>query len=182
MLPLILAPLLTTLAQNGLGMLASAITSKGKAVIEEKLGVNIEDFSKTEEGLLKLKALEFEHEEFLIEAAQKKAENELKDKALDIDNTKNARDSNARIQESDKASWIAKNSAYMLDWLLVGSTIGMLYMLFTKAIPVENAEIAYLATGSLLTMCGTVVNFNRGSSSGSASRTEALVNLMRSKG
>lgn len=174
-------PFVATLLAQGLGLLGNAVLAKGKEAISEKLGVDIEALTQSPEGLFKLKQLEIDHEEFLLDNALKKAELDLKDKALDIDNTKNARDSNARIQESDKASWLAKNSAYMLDWLIVGSTVYMLYMLFTKAIPPENAEIAYLATGSLLTMCGTVVNFNRGSSSGSASRTEALVNLMKAK-
>jgi hypothetical protein len=39
-LPL-LAPLLATLAQNGLGMLADAVTKKGQQVVEDTLGIDL---------------------------------------------------------------------------------------------------------------------------------------------
>ena len=42
MIPVI-AALLTTLAQNGLGLLSSAIEAKGKEVVENTLGVKIPD-------------------------------------------------------------------------------------------------------------------------------------------
>ena len=167
MLPLLLAPLLTTLAQNGLGMLASAITAKGKDIIEEKLGVNIETATQTEDGLIKLKELTMKHEEFLIEAAQKKAETELKDKALDVENTEGARVANAKIQESANASALAKNAPYILDFVIVVGTMILAYCIFFVGIPVGNKEIAFAAFGSLLTMCGTILNFHRGTSQGS---------------
>ena len=79
MLPLLLAPLLTTLAQNGLQMLAGAIQAKGKEVIEAKLGVKIptavEDL--TPAVLRELKIREMEHEEFLISAQIEKSKLEL---------------------------------------------------------------------------------------------------------
>jgi len=39
-LPL-LAPLLATLATNGLGMVADAVTKKGQQYVEEKLGIDL---------------------------------------------------------------------------------------------------------------------------------------------
>lgn len=171
-------PFIATLLAQGLGLLGNAVLAKGKDVIEKELGVDIESMTQTPEGLLKLKQLEVDHEEYLLDNALKQAELGLKDKALDIDNTKNARDTNARIQESERAAWLAKNSAYILDWLIVGATIVMIYALFRKAIPAENMEVAYLAVGSLLTMCGTVLNFHRGSSSGSVQKSNDMVKLL----
>lgn len=171
-------PFVATLLAQGLGLLGNAVLAKGKEVISERLGVDIEAMTQTPEGLLKLKQLEIDHEEFLLDNALKQAELGLKEKAIDVDNTKNARDTNARIQESERASWLAKNSAYILDWLIVGATMGMIWALFSKAIPPENGEIAYLAVGSLLTMCGTVLNFHRGSSSGSVQKSTDMVKLL----
>jgi hypothetical protein len=82
-------PIVATLLAQGLGILGNAVLAKGKDVIEEKLGVDIESAIQTPDGLLKLKQLEVDNEQFLLDHALKKAELELKDKALDIGNTTN---------------------------------------------------------------------------------------------
>lgn len=174
MIPLILAPILTELAKNGLNILAGAITAKGKDVIEEKLGVDIESALTSEEGIFKLKQLEVDHEEFLIEAAQKKAE-------LDLENTKSARDMNTRIQESQNASNLAKNAAYYLDFLIVVATLIMGYILFFVEIPEENMQLLYMAFGSLITMCGTILNFHRGTSNSSKEKDSVIKMLQEQK-
>ena len=78
MLPF-LAPLLTTLAANGMSMLASAIQAKGKEVIEDKLGIKIpsDASSLTPELLQELKIRTMEHEEFLLSVQMESAKNEL---------------------------------------------------------------------------------------------------------
>jgi len=174
MIPLILAPILTELAKNGLNILAGAITAKGKDVIEEKLGVNIEDSLGTEEGRLKLKALELEHEEFLITAAKEEAKDNL-------ENTKDARNMNVKIQESGNASFLAKNAAYYLDFLIVIATLIMGYILFFIEIPEKNMQLLYMAFGSLITMCGTILNFHRGTSNSSKEKDKVIKMLQEQK-
>jgi hypothetical protein len=58
MIPIV-ASLLGTLAQNGLGLLSSAIQAKGKEVVENTLGVKIPD-NPTPEDVSKLRQLQFE--------------------------------------------------------------------------------------------------------------------------
>jgi len=174
MIPLILAPVLAELAKNGLNILAGAITAKGKDVVEKTLGVNIEEAVHTEEGRFKLRELEFQHEEFLLSAAQKQAETTLKDKELDIQNTANAQSMNTKIQESANASRIAKEGPYYLDFLVVGSTLFLAAILLFNGVPPVNKELVYMAFGSLVTMCGTILNFHRGSSQGSKDNAEHL--------
>lgn len=82
-------------------------------------------------------------------------------------NTDSARDMNAKVQESTNASWLAKNTAYALDIGIVSATIFLAWFAFIKGVPEANKELVYMALGSLITMCGTVVNFHRGSSQGS---------------
>lgn len=173
----LLAPLLTTLATSGLNLLVSAVKAKGKEFVEGKLGISIEDATKTEEGIFKLKQLELAYEEFLIEASIKKAEIDLKDKALDIDNTKSARDMNTKIQETANASKIAKEAAYYLDFIIVCATFILTYFAFFKEIPTSNKELTYMALGSLLTMCGTILNFHRGTSRSSANKDDVIKGL-----
>jgi hypothetical protein len=108
-------------------------------------------------------------------AAAKLQELELEYAKLDMANTANARDMNSKIQESANAAWIAKNAAYILDFAIVSATIIMTWIVFFKGVPSENKEIAYMAIGSLITMCGTVLNFHRGSSAGSKSKTEEIM-------
>jgi hypothetical protein len=82
-------------------------------------------------------------------------------------NTDSARDMNAKVQESTNASWLAKNTAYALDVGIVSATIFLAWFAFIKGVPEQNKELVYMALGSLITMCGTVLNFHRGSSQGS---------------
>jgi len=112
-------------------------------------------------------------------AAQKLAELELEYAKLDMANTADARNMNSKIQESENASWVAKNAAYILDFAIVSATIIMTWIVFFKGVPVENKEIAYMAIGSLITMCGTVLNFHRGSSAGSKSKTEEMMRAVK---
>jgi len=75
-IPLILAPILSALASNGLSLLSSAIQAKGKEFIEEKIGMKIpSDASQlTPELLSQLKIREMEHEEELLSLSIKKHE------------------------------------------------------------------------------------------------------------
>lgn len=170
-------PIVGALVSSGLGLLADAVKAKGKEFIEEKLGVDLETSVKTEEGLFKLKQLEVSHEEFLIEAAIRKKEQELEEIRIDNANTDSARDQNTRIQESEHATKLAKNAAYYLDFIIVGSTIILATILAFKAIPAENKEYAMMALGSLITLCGTIINFHRGTSHSSRQKDETLHKL-----
>jgi hypothetical protein len=96
-----------------------------------------------------------------------KMANETKVLELSNANTNSARDMNAKVQESTNASWLAKNTAYALDIGIVAATIFLAWFAFIKGVPEANKELVYMALGSLITMCGTVLNFHRGSSQGS---------------
>lgn len=173
-IPLVLAGLLSQLASNGLDLIGKAVTAKGKEVVEKTLGVKLEDEVKSEEGLLKLKQLEMEHEEFLINAATKQAAMALESEKLSYADTSNARDNNAKIQESAHASYLAKNMPYWIDGFIVSMTFMMAYFLLFKEIPNENKEAFYTAFGSLMTLCMTVVNFHRGSSAKSQAKDDTI--------
>jgi len=109
MIPIIGA-LLGTLAENGLGLLASAIQAKGKEVVEQTLGVKISDNPNPEE-VSKLRQLQFDHEERLLELGIEKArieQEELKALLLAQANQEN------NITDRWKAdmasdSWLSKN-------------------------------------------------------------------------
>ena len=107
-------------------------------------------------------------------AAAKLQELELEYAKLDMANTADARKMNSEIQNSTAASWMSKNIAYCIDIAIVTSTIGLTAMLMTSSVPQENKELALMAFGSLVTLCGTVVNFHRGSSQGSKDKSKGV--------
>ena len=89
-------------------------------------------------------------------------------------NTDSAREMNSKVQESATASTLAKNTAYVLDIAIVAATIFLAWFAFMKGVPEENKELVYMALGSLITMCGTVLNFHRGSSQGSKDKGDEI--------
>jgi hypothetical protein len=109
MLPLV-ASLLGTLAQNGLGLLSSAIQAKGKEVVENTLGVKIPD-NPSPEDVSKLRQLQFDHEERLLELGIEKAKMELAEMELLAKAAQNDADNITDRWEADMASdsWLSKN-------------------------------------------------------------------------
>lgn len=103
--------------------------------------------------------------------------NETKLLELNNANTDSARDMNSKIQESPSAAWLAKNTAYILDIGIVSATIFLAWFAFIKGVPESNKELVYMALGSLITMCGTVLNFHRGSSQGSKDKGNEIQKL-----
>jgi hypothetical protein len=109
MLP-ILASLLGTLAENGLGLLSSAIQAKGKDVVEKTLGVKIPD-NPTSEDVAKLRQLQFDHEERLLELGIEKAKMELAELDLLAKAAQNDADNVTDRWQADMVSdsWLSKN-------------------------------------------------------------------------
>ena len=75
MLPIITS-LVQTLAVNGLGLLAGAVQAKGKEFIESKIGARIPE-NPSHEDLIKLKQLEIEQEQLLLQYTLKQKELEI---------------------------------------------------------------------------------------------------------
>lgn len=102
-----MAPVLVALGKyllaNGLPLVANAVLSKGKEVVEEKLGVKL-DIGMTNEQLFALKEREFDHQEWLIEKA-------LEDKRIEVDWMKTETQEVTKRWESDMSSdsWLSKN-------------------------------------------------------------------------
>jgi hypothetical protein len=109
MIPIV-ASLLGSLAQNGLGLLSSAIQAKGKEVVEKTLGVSIPD-NPTPEDVSKLRQLQYDHEEKLLELGIEKAKLELEEMKVLASAAANDADNITDRWEADMASdsWLSKN-------------------------------------------------------------------------
>jgi len=109
MIPIV-ASLLGTLAQNGLGLLSSAIQAKGKEVVENTLGVKIPD-APTPEDVSKLRQLQFDHEEKLLALGIEKAKMELEEMKVLATAAQNDADNITDRWQADmnSDSWLSKN-------------------------------------------------------------------------
>ncbi len=157
----------------GTGFLKNLISGKGSDIIESVGGV-IDGLSqsKEEKDAAKLEVSKEinRHVETLVSESNKELQMYLSDVA-------NSREMNTKIQESDKASWLSKNIAYMIDVLLILSFITMLIMIFNRVVPESNKELVYTGFGLLGGYVGTVINFHRGTSKGSENKQKQLDKL-----
>lgn len=104
------------------------------------------------------------------------ADYELKELAEYLKDVQDARAMNVEIQRAAEGSKLSKIAAYIIDFVIVGATILVGFLLFFKAIPEANRDIAYVVFGALLTLSSTVINFHRGTSQGSSKKTDILFN------
>lgn len=121
---------------------------------------------------LEITKLAQEKELKLVEAAQSEIDSYLKD-------TQSARDTNVSIQESDKASWMSKNIAYIIDsaitlvWCTFTIYLGLRAINLIASGSVDlTAVLSLYATVTAVFM--TVLNFHRGTSKGSEKSGDAI--------
>ena len=99
----------------------------------------------------------------------------------ELGDTSNARDNNAKIQESEKASWMAKNLPYILGAVMVVAFFVGLLMIMFRSVPESNKELFYTGFGLLGGFVSTVMNFYFGSSSGSKASSDVLRHIAKTK-
>lgn len=151
----------------------------GKAVEAVDTIANIADkFIQTKE----------EKDAFALELLKAKADIELKNATLekDIDemylkDMQDARGSNVKIQESDKASWLAKNVGYILDLFVAAlwGTITIILFLKIFKIAAQNVDMVSLMAlhGTVTAVFMNTVTFHRGTSKGSEDKSKELKEL-----
>lgn len=139
-------------------VLDDVITNK-----EEKAKLNIE-----------LQTLIFNHDEKMLELTQNEIESYLKD-------TQSAREMNSTIQNSDKASWLAKNVLYILALLITGGFFGLLTYMLAHEVPTANKDVLNILLGSLGTAWITIISYFFGSSVGAKTNSEVIRKIAANK-
>lgn len=152
------------------------VTSTGAANIVESVGNVADKFITTGQEKEEFKAEVAKEINRHIEAMAAAQNSELETLMKDMDS---ARDMNSRIQESDKASWLSKNIAYIIDCVFVVAFILMLVMIFNKAVPESNKELFYTGFGLLGANVSTILNFHRGTSIGSERKQKQIDKIMQ---
>ena len=168
----------------GIGFIDDLITDIGMPLVKKGVkaltGIDLESKELTPED--KQRIMDSQIEIMKIDFEKLKEDNRAKEfiTIQDNQNTSNARDNNTKVQESDKASWLAKNTPFILDFIIVFAVFILGYSLLFVQIPEENIQIVNIMFGALLGIMGTVYNYHRGSSNGSAAKNE-LINKLQGK-
>lgn len=162
--------------------LTGLFAGKGADLVNSVKGLIDESkFSAEEKAEFEAKAtaLAQQHEVDLAKLAQSELETTLKDIA-------DARSSNVHIQESDKASWMAKNIAYCIDaFVILLWGVLTLYLIGTALKIVKTTQVdltgIYGLYAAVTGVAMTIINFHRGSSVGSKASGETLRKIAANK-
>ena len=146
-----LAPLLATLASNGLGLLGDAITKKGTQFVEEKLGIDLTQEA-TPEAIAAWKTAVMENETEVLRMAYG-----------DIANARNMQVEALRQEDN-----FAKRFIYIFATFWSIFAAGYIGFITFGTIPADNQRFADTILGFLLgTVVATILQFFFGSSMGS---------------
>ena len=168
----------------GIGFVDDLITDIGMPLVKKGVkaltGIDLESKELTAED--KQKIMDSQIEIMKIDFEKLKEDNRAKEFVTisNNQNTANARDNNSKIQESANASNLAKNTPYILDFFIVIATFSLGLLLFLTPIPEQNKDILNILFGTLLGLSVTVVNYHRGSSNGSAAKSD-IINKIQGK-
>lgn len=172
MIPIV-ASLLTTLAQNGLGLLSSAIQAKGKEVVEETLGVKIPDNPSPEE-IAKLRQAQFDHEERLTELGIEKAKQDLEGFKVEVQDRDSARGRDAEFIKRG----IQNNRANLMFFLAVTAVAGLVWMVWKdQSLPEYTKGIVTLVLGRFLGYLDNIYSFEFGTTRGSREKDDTINKL-----
>ena len=147
----VLAPILATLAANGLGMVADAVTKKGKEFVEGKLGIELTP-DPSPEAVQNWKIAAQQHERELLQMA--------------YGDVANAR--NMQVEALRQDDLFSKRFVYIFATFWSIFAAGYIGFITFGTIPEDNQRFADTILGFLLgTVVATILQFFFGSSMGS---------------
>lgn len=171
-----MTPIIAALLQQGFSILGGALLSKGKDVVEEKLGIDIDKALGTEEGRIKLKQLEMEHEQWLVEADIRRNEQELQGFKIEVEDRGSAR---ARDAEFIKAG-MHNSRADMMFILAVIVICGLVYIVWKDQSVNEYVKgIFTLVLGRFLGYLDNIYNFEFGTTRNSRTKDATIEQLSK---
>ena len=172
MIPIV-ATLLTTLAENGLGLLSSAIQAKGKEVVEKTLGIDIPD-DPTPEDVAKLRQAQFDHEERLLELGIEKAKQDLEAFKEEVKDRSNARDRDSWFIKMGRHNWRAD----IMVLIAALAVAGLVYLVWKDDTLTEYVKgIVTLVLGRFLGYLDNIYSFEFGTTRGSKDKDETIKQL-----
>lgn len=169
-----MGPILTGIVSNVTGDKAADVISSVGNIID-----NLSQ-SKDEKDAAKAEAAKEINRHF--EETARIQNDRLQKYFADIDS---ARNMNSSIQESEKASWIAKNVAYILDlfiFIIWGAmTVYLIAMMLNFVKADKGADVSGVlgVYSGITAIAMTVLNFHRGTSRGSEIKQKQMDQMFR---
>ncbi len=171
-----MTPLIMAVLQQGLQILGGALISKGNDVVEKKRGIAIDKALGTAEGRIKLKQLEMEHEQWLVEADIRRNEQELQGFKIEVEDRGSAR---ARDAEFIKAG-MHNARADMMFILAVVIICGLVYIVWKDQSVNEYVKgIFTLVLGRFLGYLDNIYNFEFGTTRNSRTKDVTIEQLAK---
>lgn len=163
----------------GSGFLKNLISGKGSEIIES-VGNVADKFITTGEEREQFKSEAQKEINRHVEAMQGEANKELE---LLLNDMGDAREMNTKIQDSDKASWLSKNIAYIID-LFVSLLWGVVtVILFLKLFNLAGKDVDTVSLmalhGTVTALFMTIINFHRGTSIGSERKQRQIEKMTK---
>lgn len=171
----LLGGLVAQLAANGLNLLANAVMAKGQAVVEEKLGVKLDEMVSSDEGRVKLAQIQMEREADLHEFILAQREQEIRSDKMYLDDVSDARSREVAIANSDKAPIINKviTPILAIGVLLLTFLLFALVMVGPEISPTRKDIVIYVL-GVLSAISTQIIAYYFGSSRGSSMKDETI--------
>ena len=155
----ILAPILATLAANGLGIVADVVTKKGKEFVEDKLGIELTP-DPSPEALQNWKQAAQEHERELL--------------AMVYGDMANARQREADIASSEAAPTLNKIVTPVLALGIIGLSFTLFAVLIFVDVEANSKDILIYILGVLSAAVTQILSYYFGSSMGSKVKEDKL--------
>jgi hypothetical protein len=100
-----------------------------------------------------------------------------------LKDTASARDQNVSLQNSDKATWLSKNVAYIIDIFLTVLWGTVTIILFLKIFKIAASDVDMISLmalhGTVTAVFMTIVNFHRGSSKSSEDKQKHIISMQK---
>jgi len=159
------------------GKFFGGLFTGGAANIIETVGNVVDKFHTSDEQRISLEN-EMKRAEMSYKAEMKSLD--IKETGLYLADIDSARDNQSRVQESENASWLSKNTQPLLALLLVGLCFGIFgYVLFggLKMNP-QTSNVTMMILGGLIGVLGQVVSYFFGSSRSSGEKTKQISSII----
>jgi len=161
-----LAPLLATLAANGLGIVADAVTKKGKEFVEDKLGIDLTQ-EPTPETLQNWKIAAQTHERELLQMA--------------YGDLNSARQREVSVSSSENAPLLNKIVTPVLALGIITLSFILFAVLIFVDVEANSKDILIYILGVLSAAVTQILSYYFGSSMGSKEKSEELSHLKDKK-
>jgi len=173
-------PLIQTLLQNGLGLVANAVMAKGKEWVEDKTGIKLAPDMPPEQ-IAQLKIAEMQHEEELMRLRLEENKLDLEELGMRLKDTDSARGRETAIATSKDAPLLNKVITPILALGILLITLTLFSVVMFQEAPVDSSrkDILIYILGVLSAISTQIVSYYFGSSQGSKDKSDQLKDALK---